>query len=274
MVGYYNRSFLDEVRMPIEKLLGVSRRGTGKPHFIFRFNNKKIAYCYIRKNACSAFKRLLVDASEHRGMYDQKTNSIFFLEKFHRENSIALLDSCDYRIFVYRCPIRRATSLFINKFVMQNEAEDIMRSVTEVTRLPPERLSFNDFVNLYLCAGVDEKNLDPHAWKQVNHLHEINYTHAIHMPALKKEMEEIIGAEGAEKYFAKPINAAEGITEMIKSDMSRLPAGILQNNFLTRRVRPSQEQLLNAELQQKIEYVYKSDVALFRFLNKRKINLQ
>jgi Sulfotransferase family len=269
VVGYCNRSFLDEVRMPIERLLGISRPGKGKSHFVFKFNNKKIAYCYIRKNACSAFKRLLIDASEHRTMYDQKTNPISFLEKFHKENSIFLLNSCDCRIFVYRCPIRRATSLFINKFVMQNEAEDIIKSVTEVTGLPPERLSFDDFVNLYLCAGFDERNLDPHSWKQVNHLHEINYTHAIHLPDLKKEMEEVIGTEGAEKYFAKPVNAAEGIAEAVKSDMTKLPAGILHHNFLKRRVRPSHEQLLNGELQKKIEYTYEADVALFQFLSKK-----
>jgi Sulfotransferase family len=269
MVGYCNRSFLDEVRMPIEKLLRISRRGKGKPHFIFTFNNRKIAYCYIRKNACSAFKRFLIDASEHRTMYDWKSNPIFFLEKFHKENTISLLNSCDYRIFVYRCPIRRATSLFINKFVMWNEAEDIMKSVDEVTGLPPEHLSFNDFVNFYLCAGLDEKNLDPHAWKQVNHLHQINYTHAIHLPDLKKEMGGIIGAKGAEKYFAKPINASEGITDMNKLDVSRLPAGILHNEFLTRRVRPSHEQLLNAELLKKIEFIYKDDVIFFRFLSKK-----
>jgi hypothetical protein len=51
--------------------------------------------------------------------------------------------------------------------------------------------------------------------------------------------------------------------------MSRVPAGILHDNFLTRRVRPSQEQLLNADLQKKIEHAYKADVALFQFLSKK-----
>ena len=36
----------------------------GRAHFWFELGGKTYGYCYIRKNACSAFKKLICDTSD------------------------------------------------------------------------------------------------------------------------------------------------------------------------------------------------------------------
>ncbi|WP_416274518.1 sulfotransferase family 2 domain-containing protein [Lamprobacter sp.] len=89
-----------------------------------------MAYCYIRKNASTAFKRLILDLSPHRSAIDQSKSRIQFMGLYHRESRIDALESCDYRIFVYRDVLERIASLFANKFKVRSGAEDIMKDIS------------------------------------------------------------------------------------------------------------------------------------------------
>lgn len=247
-------------------LLGRRPRNVGESHYVFEFEGKKIAYCYIRKNASTAFKRLILDLSPHRSAIDQCKSRIQFMDLYHRESRIDALESCDYRIFVYRDVLERIASLFVNKFIVRSGAENIMKDISRRLKKSPEDVSFINFVTDYLGRAQNVNDLDPHVWEQIYHLRPVRYTHAIAIKRLEGEMSEILGLEIAHEYFGKKTNSAiiDARTTEEEKDVANLKASELNNYWQRTGLLPKYEHLLRSDLAEKISMVYSRDLKMIK----------
>lgn len=125
----------------------------GKLHLAFEIESKRIVYCYIRKNASSAFKKLIIASSPFSDLVQPHDNSINFLFRHHKSSFPQDISNADHTIFVYRDPIERIVSLFKNKFIQQIGASDILKNYSKITGRDSRNDSFRDFVNYYLTSG-------------------------------------------------------------------------------------------------------------------------
>lgn len=159
--------------------------GRGRLHLAFRLGDKHIAYAYIRKNGCSAFKRALG--------YDPSTDvEVVATDHAWRPGRY------DATIFVWREPLERVVSLYKNKVLERSNAEHLI--ATYRTAMGEEPSTFERFAE-FVCM---EK--DPHCWRQRDHLRRLRYTHAIPLHRLHEAMCSIVGPQVAEP-FALRANA-------------------------------------------------------------------
>ena len=156
-------------------------------HLGFRMGGKRIAYAYIRKNACSAFKLALGFSPSTQ--FD-KIEPHFRWKWWHWYHAT---------IFVWRDPEERLVSLYRNKILDRMDAGDILASYRSV--MGDEPSSFEKFAE-YASLGAD-----PHCRPQYDHLKPLRYSHAIPLARLHEAMVEIVGSEAA-KPFAQNTNAS------------------------------------------------------------------
>lgn len=155
-------------------------------HLAFTLGGKRIAYAYIRKNGCSAFKRMmlrLIDSGDPADMV--------------RHFPFRPYEQYDAVIFVWRDPLERLVSLYRNKIIERKYAVDLLAAYRKTMNAEPG--SFEDFVR-FACM-----ERDPHCWTQQSHLKRMRYTHAIPLDALHQTMREIAGP-AADAYFSKKVN--------------------------------------------------------------------
>jgi hypothetical protein len=240
------------------RLLG---RGTGKSHFVLRLGDTTLAYCYIRKNACSSFKRLFAEQSPHTAQMPADGNPIRAMRRFHAARSLRELEACDHRIFVYRCPLRRVSSLFVNKFVMRREHDSTFENYRSLTGADPTDASFADLVERYLRAHP-WRALDLHLLPQAHHLHPIRYTDAIHIDELCREMTGILGADLGPRYFCTPVNASVGTPMDPAADAADTPARTLTEAYRREGVIPRHANLVHGRLATALAEAYADDLAL------------
>lgn len=105
------------------------------PSFHLEVNGKRIAYTYIRKNACSAFKELFKYYSDHSFPSDR--NPIETMLKHHRIKSLEEARNTEFQVAVLRDPYERAVSLYKNKFIQRSGHEDIFKNFKKVTGVDP-----------------------------------------------------------------------------------------------------------------------------------------
>src|SRR5688500_14430029 len=89
----------------------------------------RVGYCYIRKNACSVFTRLILDLTPGKGEKD-----IRFLSRHHRLDYDDLAE-CAHVVFVIRDPFERLVSGFVQQVVNRAlgpypELEESVRALT------------------------------------------------------------------------------------------------------------------------------------------------
>ncbi|WP_200181348.1 sulfotransferase family 2 domain-containing protein [Ectothiorhodospira mobilis] len=239
-------------------------RGLGENHYVFEVKGCRVAYCYIRKNASTAFKRLIVDSSPHRDILQECGSRIQFMNRYHREDRIERLESCDYRIFVYRDVLRRVASLFINKFVLAEGAADISKDVAHRLDRSIKTLSFADFVEDYLGQARDVNELDPHVWEQISHLRPIRYTHAIPLERLEEGIASVLGRERAAEYFGRRVNVAGAGKGIDAEDVASWDAASLRVRWEADGSLPSYEQLLRPDLASRLLRIYRRDEWMIR----------
>ncbi|MCG5535571.1 sulfotransferase family 2 domain-containing protein [Ectothiorhodospira mobilis] len=244
-------------------LLGKSR-GLGESHYVFEASGRRVAYCYIRKNASTAFKRLIVDSSPHREALEDCGSRIRFLERYHREDRLKALAACDYRIFVYRDVLRRMASLFVNKFVLSEGAADISKDVAQRLGRPVEALSFERFVEAYLDGARNVNELDPHVWEQVSHLRPLHYTHAIPLERLEADMASILGRDRAREYFGRKVNVAGAGKGIDAADVASWDVASLRARHGLDGSLPTYAQLLRADLASCLSRIYRRDERMIR----------
>lgn len=159
----------------------------GDFHFTLPIGDKRIAYAYIRKNGCSAFKKAVGLPDAHVGQLVDN----FRWRPWHRR---------DATVFVWRDPVERLVSLYRNKVLDGTGADDIIRSYRSTMGEEPS--TFERFVEF----AIQFK--DPHCIPQHKHLKPIRYTHAIPLGRLHEHMVRIVGEEAA-KPFKRRVNASK-----------------------------------------------------------------
>lgn len=222
-------------------------------HFIFEIDGARIAYCYIRKNACSAFKRMILDRAGYRGEWD---DAIGFLEENFAPKRIADVRSAAWRIFVYRDPFDRAASLFRNKMVVQENASDFLRSYAETTQSDPMDATFDLMVRSYL----ERSPSDPHVHSQAAHLLPASYNLVASMETLADDMKAVVGEELAKRYFARPVNESSAM--LFAEPSSDVPVRLLRERYAATGELPGAAALASPELRSTIQRIYRADYKL------------
>jgi hypothetical protein len=222
-------------------------------HFVFEVDGQRIAYCYIRKNACSAFKHLMLDAAGYDG---PRAGSIGFLYSRYPARGLAHVLSSDWRMFVYRDPIDRAASLFRSKMIMQKGAKPFLANYRQITSSDPNDATFSRFVTEYLTR----RNLDVHARDQSSHLLPIRYNSVSTLGTLHDDVQRICGAQIADTYFSRPTNPTS--SHLSQQPSSDVPVHVLKAHYEDTGELPSKGALLTPDLEASIRHIYRRDYAL------------
>ena len=217
---------------------------------------KRILYTYIRKNACSSFKRY---------MYFRLTDPSGVGLAKYRELKIDPkgfdLSDLDVSIFVYRDPVDRVISTFVNKFVEGRGASDIYARMHIADDDAVKKHTFGGFVN-YVMSTRDFRELDPHLWPQAAHLIEIEYTHPISMDRLHEQMSQFL-APGSADAFSGRANASGGNGQLFEGDLSTATVADIQG-LISDGKRVSKTNFRTAQLVEALEARYEQDVAMIK----------
>lgn len=232
-------------------------------HFQFSLNGKIYVYCYIRKNACTAFKFFLVGISPHKEKLIEYQNPFDFLTSHHAIKDIQEIKKADHIIFVYRDHLERAVSLYKDKFIIRRNNVDIFRDYKLVTGESPEEATFHSFVSKYI---KNEAN-DPHVRPQYEHLLPLVYSNAIAMQNLYTEMEHLVGKALAEKYFKSKTNSTDSFNEYSEPS-SNIPARLLTERYKNEGSLPSASSILTFEIEIILDIIYHQDLKMLRQLKK------
>lgn len=230
-------------------------------HFSFTAGGKKIVYCYIRKNACSAFKRLIVGTSDKAEKPSFKNNTIGFLSLHYKSRYPRDFWAADHTVFVYRDPLERIISVFKNKFIQRSGAKDMFDSYTRITGLDPENASFHDFVLTYLRPKF--AGLDSHVLPQRYHLQPALYSDAIPMTGLYTAMIGIVGQELADEHFKTPRNSSQDNNTYSDIGIEQLPSRILHERYANNKEMPTSQSFMTDEITQRIAQLYKTDASFY-----------
>lgn len=232
-------------------------------HFWFRVGNRKFAYCYIRKNACSSFKRFICNISGASDITAYKQSAYSFMREFHSLATVEAIEECDEVILVYRDPYDRLVSTFVNKFVQRSGNKGIFQSYRNKTGNDPGQTSFRTFVTGYCSPPWPA--LDPHVRSQKHHLAPVLYTQAIAMADVHARMARLIGSQLADEHFARPVNATNYGTgpsascDTLSEDLHR--------SFAATGQLPSRASLDDHELAAIVAERYRQDYLLIRGLS-------
>lgn len=227
-----------------------------------------VGYCYIRKNACSAFKRLIVATSPHAPRADDARLSFF--DRHHRLDWEGA-EACARRVFVIRDPLERIASGYLNQVVMRlDEPYPVLAdSVAAVAGRARAELSFADFVERYL-GSEDFARVDVHFAPQVAHLAPLAYTHVLHAPSLAADAAQVFGPELAAAHFARPVNPSADLSTAALPRAWAIPAGELRRRLDAEGRLPRKADLLAGPPAARLAAIYAADLALYaRYLAAR-----
>ncbi|MBY6153578.1 sulfotransferase family protein [Vannielia litorea] len=207
-------------------------------HFRLDTERGPLLYTYIRKNASTAFKMHL--SSDPPLLVRLRRR--FIAKNYYRladmkHRRIAPSDNRDGLaggLFVYRDPMERIVSFYLNKFVQplvrgyRPGGEGLIRG----KRAADAR--FSDLLT-YLEAPFDD--LDVHCIPQKAHLLEMDYTHPVRIDRLEQVMAELIGPDAAAAGFGKKWNASGRAGETVEDDLTDRTAEDLATSGL--KLRPA-----------------------------------
>lgn len=185
----------------------AGRPGPIGTHFQFRVRGRRIVYCRIRKNGCSSFQAFILGTSPHR-TDPERPSGFRFMRQHHAVATQSAIEGADCRILVYRDPVERIRSLYLNKFVQRKDATDILASYRAVTGRDPGNAGFEDFVLGYV-ARLGEVRLDPHVWPQSWHVTNALYDQVFPLSELHDRMCGIIGPRRADRFFLHRVNPSK-----------------------------------------------------------------
>jgi len=229
--------------------LSKYEKKTWRAHYLIRVNKIDIAYSYIRKNACTTFKRFFVELSNNEKLENE--NALQFMERVHRAD-LSQVAAANIRLCVLRDPVERMVSLFQNKFCVRSGHEDIFKSYQKITGRPAESASFSDFVNNYLSQDTDD--LDPHCYSQYSHLMPVEYESVCQLKDLHAEMSNRLGATLGDRFFSQKLNKTE-VSGETYGDFSEIGSEDIRRMGIV----PPRKNLCNDVLANSIRRVYSAD---------------
>ncbi len=224
-----------------------------------------IAYTYIRKNACSAFKRFILrDIHQHPELH--ALTDIMQMSQIARLRTLREFRGARYRIFVYRDPLQRIASLYTNKFVQQKDCDDLFRRYQRDVGQDPQQASFIDFIIRYIERPY-WFGLDPHVLPQFLHLAPVPYTHAIPVNALHTTMRSLLGESLADAYFQRPHNSTSQFDTYDDDTAPQQTAATLHRIFRNTGAVPAADSLLNDFTRRRLQARYRCDTQLLQTLS-------
>jgi len=144
--------------------------------YYFINHNLKLVYCGIPKNACTLFKKIIVEHSKNKVIFEKSNKNIHqFLVENRCEISTFLssLESPDYyKMIILRNPFSRLASGYLDKFAKhpypESFAVEVIKSVQEFLNLDldiEKSITFDQFIK-YLSRKEDYE-LNDH-WQPQN----------------------------------------------------------------------------------------------------------
>lgn len=229
----------------------------GSAHFWFEIDGQRFAFCYIRKNACSNFRRMIAEISNVADYKSSGLNEQQFIAEFHRIRRFDDLDSCDINLFVYRDPYERLVSAYLNKFVVRSGHGDMFKSYLKVTGVAPDQSTFRKFIENYCSAPLAR---DPHVHPQKHHLLPVVYDAALSISNLQNETERLFGPRISERFFSLRVNATSHSQENERlKPLDCVESGELNKRYLTDGSVPPKKAFFQEDLLEIVKVRYKCD---------------
>lgn len=249
---------------------GAASRGQGKPirsHFGITVGGVSIAYCYIRKNACSAWKRLFMEETTVPFERSEGQREIEFMAAHHGLRTIAEIERHDRRVVVVRDPVERYVSGFVSLMIAHTPppTRSLRKRGSKAFGMPVEEASFDLFLEHQLpTAGGRRGRLDKHFWPQAWHLAPTTYTDVIHIERLAPAMKAMLGDALGARYFDRPVNATAITPADHDPEAPTLPAHVLRARYLETGRLPDKVSFLGGGRDAIIRAAYAEDDALYR----------
>lgn len=238
----------------------VRRRKINSSTFNISVDGVDFAYTYIRKNACTSFKRLFKSYSEHD--FKSAGGDLKGMAAYHIVKSAKEAEKIPYRVFVYRDPIERVVSVYNNKFVQCSGASDIFQDFYNITGMDPKECTFEDLVELYVANIKKGVMIDAHLLPQSWHLLPIVYNCVIKLPEIKKDMSSLLGKEVGGKFFSKSVNSTSNAGKFHLDNAKKIPAREIVGIYKSHNQLPSFESYVDDELRGSLESVYSDDFSM------------
>ena len=232
------------------------------PDFVFQRDGVSFFYTYIRKNASTSFKKLF--QLMHPGLCPGKTPSLACMAKHAQIKDLSpneIDQSFEKKVFIYRDPIDRVFSVYKNKLIQQDGAEDLLGKLKAATGRDPGLMTFGDFVNEYVALLETErwKEVDGHLYPQTWHLLPITYNMVIPMERVHEEMSEILPQDLCDQAFGKPSNSTNEGSNFLESCDVDTPAVYLQKKYIQFKSLPKLGQLITPDIEARLKEIYSED---------------
>jgi hypothetical protein len=235
-------------------------------HFVIRLGGVSFAYCYIRKNACSAWRRLVIHESPVPYRSSEWKSEMAFMLAHQRLRTIEEIDRCDHRVVVVRDPVDRFVSGFVSLLVTRTPpATRRLRRLSEKAfGRDVFDLSFDQLLESQLPHRTSRRDgLDRHFWPQVWHLAQTRYTDVLDIDRLGVDMRRLIGEELGARYFDKAVNSTSTATTFDDPEAPSLSARSLVERFRATGCLPSKASFIAGGRGDEIRAAYDEDSSLF-----------
>lgn len=236
-------------------------------HFGLTIGGVSFAYCYIRKNACSAWKRLLINESPVPFRRADWKSEIEFMRVHRGLRTIEEIDRCDHRVVVLRDPVDRFVSGFVSLLVTQTPpaTRRLKRASEKTFGRDVLDLSFDQFLEIQLPRRGSRRRggLDRHFWPQVWHLAPTRYTDVLDIDRLGLDMKRLIGEELGARYFDRAVNATSSARSIDDPEAPSRPAKDLAERFRGTGQLPGKASFIGGGRGDEIRAAYDEDSSLF-----------
>lgn len=218
----------------------------------------RICIVYIRKNACSALKAMIIDGLNGEGEGESD---------IRRMTAYAKCDDADIakaevRSFILRDPVERVISGWLNQVVQRvgRIYPEMFDGIESAIGKPVKETTFAEFAQEYLAEG----QINGHFMSVCDHLKPITYSHVLHDKTLSEDACYAFGELRAEKFFSKHLNSTSALKSHDADNIVNVPAGRILETFQSKRSLPSKSSFMNSEAIEAVRHIYRHDIALYK----------
>ncbi|HSP32106.1 MAG TPA: sulfotransferase family 2 domain-containing protein, partial [Halomonas sp.] len=235
------------------------------PDFLFQGDGVSFFYTYIRKNASTSFKKLF--QLMHPGLCPGKEPSLACMAMHAQVKDLTpeeIDKTFEKKVFIYRDPVERVFSVYKNKLIQQDGAEDLLGRLKSATGRDPGLMTFGDFVNEYVSLLETDrwKEVDGHLYPQAWHLLPITYNMVIPMERVHENMLELLSKELCNQAFGKPSNSTNEGSISLKNCDADTPAIYFQRKYIQSKALPELEQVITPVINSRLKEIYAEDYCI------------